>query len=169
MVLAFDVCTHSHALFHGAADMLCLCMWKAHVVLEYGDHGCSVSLFFWPCTDTQMVDLKRNWISVELTTSNSCFFALGHLSFFPSSFASYIIKSLRLPWGQNMCSSLRRPCSFTFMLLCTQFNSVTDSCLTLCDPMNRSTPGLPVHHQLPEFTQTHVHWVSDAIQPSHPM
>ena len=42
------------------------------------------------------------------------------------------------------------------------------SCLTLCDPMNRSTPGLPVHHQLPESTQTHVHWVSDAIQPSHP-
>ena len=39
----------------------------------------------------------------------------------------------------------------------------------LCDPMNRSTPGLPVRHQLPEFTQTHVHWVSDAIQPSHPM
>ena len=50
-----------------------------------------------------------------------------------------------------------------------QFNSVTQSCPTLCDPMNRSTPGLPVHHQLPEFTQTHVHWVSDAIQPSHPL
>ena len=49
-----------------------------------------------------------------------------------------------------------------------QFSSVTQSCLTLCDPMNRSTPGLPVHHQLPEFTQTHVHLVSDAIQPSHP-
>ena len=50
-----------------------------------------------------------------------------------------------------------------------QFSSVTQSCLTLCDPMNRSTPGLPVHHQLPEFTQTHVHLVSDAIQPSHPL
>ena len=48
---------------------------------------------------------------------------------------------------------------------CVQFSSVTQSCPTLCDPMNRSTPGLPVHHQLPEFTQTHVHWVSDAIQP----
>ena len=42
-------------------------------------------------------------------------------------------------------------------------------CLTLCDTMNRSTPGLPFHHQLPEFTQIHVHWVSDAIQPSHPL
>ena len=50
-----------------------------------------------------------------------------------------------------------------------QFSSVAQSCPTLCDPMNCSTPGLPVHHQLPEFTQTHVHWVSDAIQPSHPL
>ena len=48
-----------------------------------------------------------------------------------------------------------------------QFSSVTQSCPTLCDPMNRSMPGLPVHHQLPEFTQTHVHWVGDAIQSSH--
>ena len=50
-----------------------------------------------------------------------------------------------------------------------QFSSVAQSCPTLCDPMNRSTPGLPVHHQLPEFTQIHVHWVRDAIQPSHPL
>ena len=50
-----------------------------------------------------------------------------------------------------------------------QLSSVTQSCLTLCNPMNHSTPGLPVHHQLPEFTQTHVHRVSDAIPPSHPL
>ena len=50
-----------------------------------------------------------------------------------------------------------------------QFSSVAQSCPTLCDPVNRSTPGLPVHHQLPEFTQTHIHLVSDAIQPSHPL
>ena len=49
-----------------------------------------------------------------------------------------------------------------------QFSSVTQSCPTLCDPMNHSTPGLPVYYQLPEFTQTRVHRVSDAIQPSHP-
>ena len=49
-----------------------------------------------------------------------------------------------------------------------QFSSVAQSCPTLCDPMNRSTPGLPVHHQLLEFTQTHVHRVGDVIQPSHP-
>ena len=50
-----------------------------------------------------------------------------------------------------------------------QFSSVAQSCPTLYEPMNHSTPGLPVHHQLPEFTQTHVHRVSDAIQPSHPL
>ena len=50
-----------------------------------------------------------------------------------------------------------------------QFSSVTQSCPTLGNPMNCSTPGLPVHHQLLEFTQTHVHRVSDAIQPSHPL
>ena len=50
-----------------------------------------------------------------------------------------------------------------------QFSSIAQSCPTLCDPMNRSTPGLPVHHQLPEFTQTHVHRVSGAIQTCHPL
>ena len=50
-----------------------------------------------------------------------------------------------------------------------QFSSVAQSCPTLCNPMNRSTPGLPVYHQLPEFTQTHAHQVSDAMQASHPL
>ena len=50
-----------------------------------------------------------------------------------------------------------------------QFSSVAQLCPTLCNPMNYSTPGFLVHHQLPEFTQTHVHWVGDAIQPSHPL
>ena len=50
-----------------------------------------------------------------------------------------------------------------------QIRSIAQSCLTLCDPMNRSMPGLPVHHQLPEFTQIHVHRAGDAIQPSHPL
>ena len=59
----------------------------------------------------------------------------------------------------NICSSG----TDTFV----QFSSVAQSCPTLCNPMNRSTPGLPVHQQLPEFTQTHVHWFGDAIQPSH--
>ena len=54
-------------------------------------------------------------------------------------------------------------------LISVQFSSVAQSSLTLCNPMNSSKPGLPVHCQLPEFTQTHVHSVSDAIQPSHPL
>ena len=57
--------------------------------------------------------------------------------------------------------------SFNWETQSVQFSSVAQSCPTLCDPTNRSTPGLPVHHQLPEFTQTHIHRVRDAIQPSH--
>ena len=55
------------------------------------------------------------------------------------------------------------------MYVSVQFSSVAQSCPTLCDPINHSTPGLPVHHHLKEFTQTHVHRVDDAIQPSHPL
>ena len=78
------------------------------------------------------------------------------------SFADFILPP-PIPWMS---------CSFK---LCTQrsfsvqFSSVAQFCPTLCDSMNRSTPGLPIHHQLPEFTQTHVHQVGDAIQPSHPL
>ena len=61
-----------------------------------------------------------------------------------------------------------RPRNWT-KVSCIQFSSVTQSCLTLCNPMNPSTPCLPVHHQLLDFTQTHVHWVGNAIQPSHPL
>ena len=60
---------------------------------------------------------------------------------------------------QHSLDCSRREC----LVGCVQFSSVAQSCLTLCDPMNRSTSGLPVYHQLPEFTQTHVHWVGDAI------
>ena len=62
-----------------------------------------------------------------------------------------------------------RRCSKSLIISSVQLSSVTQSCPTLSDPMNSSTPGLPVHHQLPEFTQTHVHQVGDVIQPSHPL
>ena len=58
---------------------------------------------------------------------------------------------------------------FSVFYLSVQFSSVTQSCLTLCNPMDCSMPGLLVHHQLPELAQTHVHWVGDALQPSHPL
>ena len=65
--------------------------------------------------------------------------------------------------SQTLITIFVYTCSFT------QFSSVAQSCSTLCDPMNCSTPGLPVHHKLPEFTQTHAHRVGDAVQPSHPL
>ena len=65
-------------------------------------------------------------------------------------------------------SALLYTLTFIIFFSSVQFSSVAQSCPTLCDPMNHSTPGLPVHHHLPEFTQTHVHRVHDAIQPSHP-
>ena len=68
----------------------------------------------------------------------------------------------RMRWLDNITTNL-------FSISLVLFSSVTQSCPTLCDPMNRSTPGFPVHRQLLEFTQTHVHRVSDAIQPSHPL
>ena len=65
--------------------------------------------------------------------------------------------------------ALRRAGKYKSPTKSLQLSSVAQSCLTLCDPMDCRTPGLPVHHQLPEFTQIHVHWVGDAIQPSHPL
>ena len=68
----------------------------------------------------------------------------------------------------GVCSWLlkQKSCQSSYSV---QFSSVAQLCPTLCNPMNRSMPGLPVHHQLPEFTQTHVHRVGNAIQPSHPL
>ena len=59
--------------------------------------------------------------------------------------------------------------TFVFFHMIFQFSSLTQSCPTLCNSMDCSTPGLPIHHQLMEFTQTHVHWVDDTIQPFHPL
>ena len=70
---------------------------------------------------------------------------------------------------KNDCMDTKALNTYIIKQWSVQFSSVAQSCPTLCDPMNGSTPGLPVHHQLPEFTQTHVHRVSDAIQPSHPL
>ena len=75
-------------------------------------------------------------------------------------------------WWNYLCYSSVQKFPEWWNYLCyssVQFSPVAQSCLTVCDPMDCSTPGLPVHHQLPEFTQTCVHWVHDAIQPSHPL
>ena len=71
--------------------------------------------------------------------------------------------------GEGNGKPLQYSCLENPMKSTVQFSSVPQSCPTLCDPMNHSTQGLPVHHQLPEVTQTHIHRVSDAIQTSHPL
>ena len=101
-----------------------------------------------------------------------------HLAF-PSSFplpeviysffdqASFYPGSISCNWKQALLFLLVATISPRFYSV--QFSSVTQSCLTRCDPMNHSTPGLRVHYQLPESTQTQVHWAGDATQPSHPL
>ena len=84
-------------------------------------------------------------------------------------YAEYIMRNAGLDEAQTGIEISRRNINNLRYTDSVQFSLVAQSCLTLCDPMNRSTPGLPVHHQLPEFTHTHVHQVGDAIQPSHPL
>ena len=70
---------------------------------------------------------------------------------------------------KSISALLTMPKPLTVWITIVQFSSVTQSCPTLCNPRDCSMPGLPVHHQHPELTQTHVHWVSDGTQPSHPL
>ena len=90
------------------------------------------------------------------------------IAFFLKCFDSYFYSLFRTFWRRYIYTDKYIYMSlFTVFIVWLQFSSVAHSCPILCDPMNRSMPGLPVHHQLPEFTQTLVHQVSDAIQPSH--
>ena len=82
---------------------------------------------------------------------------------------SYQVSPLNTELHINNPSPSLEPICLWANILSIQFSSVTQSCPTLCNSMNHRTPGLPVHHQLPEFTQTHVYQVSDAIRPSHPL
>ena len=87
------------------------------------------------------------------------------MSFTCAEYFHFILTGSKLKFLVHSSNSSKKKWPKSHIL---QFSSVSQSCPTLCDPMNRSTPGLPVHHHLPEFTQTHVHRVSDAIQPSYP-
>ena len=100
--------------------------------------------------------------AVESSTKARCFMYIVYREFLWEEVYDLI---------EVWCEKDAEPTVFFFGLrtrASVQFSSVAQSCPTLCDPMNRSTPGLPVHHQLPEFTQTHVHRVCDAIKPIHP-
>ena len=100
-----------------------------------------------------------------------------NMKYFSENIWKLPVTEHRLAFGfiqlKILCKSVISLCSHKgCMCVCAkllQIRSVAQSCLTLCNPMNRSTPGLPIYHQLPDFTQTHVHRVSDAIQPSHPL
>ena len=92
-------------------------------------------------------------------TISSSVVPFSHLQSFPAS-RSFSMSQFFTSGGQSILK---------LRFSSVHVSSVAQSCPTLCDPMNRSTPGLPVHHQLPEFTQTHVHRGGDAIQPSHPL
>ena len=100
---------------------------------------------------------------IEKDTNNKCWQGCGEKGTFRHCW--WDCKLMKLLWKMvwRFLKKLKTE------LPSVQFSSVTQSCPTLCDPMNHSTTGLPVHHQLPELTQTHVHRVSDAIQPSHPL
>ena len=95
------------------------------------------------------------WVSLRKPGTIFCFILFSQLS------NTCEMHNLSILWSPQVD---------TIILTCKiQFSSVTQHCLTLCNCMVCSTPGLPVHHQLPEFAQTRLHWVSDAIQPSHPL
>ena len=104
-------------------------------------------------------------MTVSLTILTHCYHRQEYTKLYNSSMPSSDAKLSSL----LLLQSALRILSANSPWIIYQIRSVTQSCLTLCDPMNRSTPGLPVQHQLPDLTQTHVHRVSDAIQPSHPL
>ena len=114
-------------------------------------------------------------------TSGLCWFFCFSLHLLCKSRMNFVLLLLRFIYSIMEKTNLQVQSSFILLFLLLllvyliisyvsdQIRSVAQSCPTLCDPMNRSMPGLPVHHQHPEFTETHVHRVRDAIQPSHPL
>ena len=141
----------------------------------------------WTCFDGERKGTRHTHprAFALMVTSSWMLFPEFSMWLFPSGHSglSLNMPSLqRLPWLHRhsflpnfyfLCSILHDLILF-YWLIClldtsVQFSSVAQSCPTLCDPRDWSMQGLPVHHQLPEFTQTHVHWTGDAIQPSHPL
>ena len=143
-----------------------------------------------PLSTVILESKKIKSVSVSTFSSSVCHEVIGlDLSFLNAEFKANFYTLLFIPVRCRGSSNTPQRASKLLYLVCfslktvllvqpafqnsakitLQFSSVAQSRPTLCDPMNRSTPGLPVHHHLPEFTQTHVHRVGDAIQPSHPL
>ena len=128
------------------------------------------SPFFWFCPDTFPCSIQKASVSPSKVVPQELSFP--HSANIPPKKSKFTLLHWKpgkegLNGSPDSLAGRQGPHVFT-LKSCFQFSSVTQSCPTLCDPMNCSTPGLSVHHQLPEFTQTHIHRVHDAIQPSHP-
>ena len=114
------------------------------------------------------LNIHRPWDPVILSLHKRNKNWHSHKDLSPNVLNSFMCNTVAVP-HPDPCICRRYFPRLHWMPETVQFSSVAQLCPTLCDPMNRSTPGLPVHHQLPESTQTHVHQVSDTIQPSHPL
>ena len=117
------------------------------------------------CRLFKKMTLLDGYPKVSYPRDSNC--NISHLLILKTRLCSWMLLSLQENWVESI-ESFQIP-SPPISPIIIQFSSVAQSYLTLCDPMDCSTPGLPVHHQLPEFTLTHAHWVGDAIQPSHPL
>ena len=125
--------------------VICQCSWKYKLLIFWSNNSIAVNILARVNKTKQNKTQKQTLVLlVPLFKKN---FHLHGIFFPPLQFRSICF------WSGSL----------------VQFGSIAQSCLTLCDPMNHSTPGLPVHHQLTEFTQTYVHRVDDVIQPSHPL
>ena len=112
---------------------------------------------------------KKNFFNFTIKKCISCLSEILYLGYFYANLGLAILLSLVKSKSFSKYRNLEGYAGFVIRFSSAQFSSVVQSCPTLCDSMNLSMPGLIVHHQLPEFTQTQVHRVSDAIQPSHPL
>ena len=140
-------------------------------------------MYIWEFTQTHRANSRRNWktdLSGRLLSIRSQ--SQTQLSDWTTTITQQINQIIQLKNGQRnwmrffskdieMADRFKKWClvSLIIQFSSVQFSSAAQSCLTFCNPKNRSTPGLPVHHQLPEFAQIYAHQVGDAIQPSHPL
>ena len=134
------------------------------LIVDIADPNCYIAVyFFYVCY--YLLSIFRCSDVWCINSYNSYIFLMDwplhhHIMIFFATFDHFYFK---------ICFILIWILAILAFCLLVQFSSVTQLYPTLCNPMDYSTPGLPVHHQLPEFTQTHVHWVADAIHPSHPL
>ena len=129
-------------------------LWNSYRTITFKDR--IINRNFSLCLESSCVYFKQDEIKMNKDESSNIQFILWFLVQLPFPIRGFFDELL-----EDLISYL--------ILTLVQFSWVTQLCPTLCDPMDCSTPGLPVHHQLQELAQTHVHWVGDAIQPSHPL